>query len=88
MCAFGGGGSSGPSEAELARQRAENEARISAQNTAAASAQGAAAQNVTAQAAKVANMGRIRRYGIDSTVTGAGAPGSGFGVGTKESLGQ
>ena len=91
MCSFGGGG--GPSEAELAAQRAAEQAaeqaRISAQNTLAASAQGAA-QNV-AQSAVIANNQRIRRhFGIDNTMTGAGAEAatnSGLGVGVKSSLG-
>ncbi len=87
MCAFGGGGSSGPSEAELAQQRAAEAARISAQNTQAASAQSAGAQDVT-QAAGVMNLRRIRRnYGVDGTMTGAGGV-SGLGVGTKSSLGM
>lgn len=88
MCSSGGGGGySGPSEAELAQQRAAEAARISAQNTQAASAQGAGAQNVT-QAAVMANRQRVRRnYGVDSTMTGAGGA-SGLGVGTKSSLGM
>lgn len=80
MCSFGGGG--GPSAAEIAAQTA-------AQNARAASAQGVMQNVAPAVAAQVANMRRVRRYGIDNTVTGAGVEASsGLGVGVKRSLGM